>query len=107
MESAKFEPAVKANIFTLVDAQINREIESRSTVAEEISVATSGENADGNEINVYQWWVVSDAFADAAKAAGEIIIETPFGTIWGRQTCMQGIAQDLNVQQIFKDMGAI
>lgn len=107
MKSAKFEPVVKANIFTLVDAQINREIESRSAVAEEIAIATSGENADGDEINVHQWWVVSDAFAEAAKAAGEIIIETPFGTIWGRQTCMQGIAQDLNFQAILKNMGAI
>jgi hypothetical protein len=37
-----------------------------------------------------------------------ITIETPTsGTVWGRQTCMQGIPQDLNVQGIFKNMCTI
>ena len=36
--------------------------------------------------HVYEWWVVSEDFAFRAKEAGEIIIEMPYCTLWGRQT---------------------
>lgn len=65
-----------------------------------ISSIWLGEN--GREITVHEWWLVSNDFAYAAKQEGEIIVDTPFGAIWGRQYNGPLIAMDLCVESILK-----
>jgi hypothetical protein len=108
MNDNKLSAAVSANIFSNVSAQVQREQESQTFVADEIAEAIAGcAEDDGDNIEVFQWWAVSERFASFARQAKEVVVDTPFGTVWGRQTCGQGIAQDLNVQAIFKAMGEI
>lgn len=107
MNTEKLDAAVNSHILYNMSRQMMREFEAQTSVAGDVAEATSGTNTDGDEINVYEWWLVSQDFAYAAKKAGEVIVETPFGTIWGRQTTGQRISLDLNVQDIFKAMHEI
>ena len=109
MKREKLDRAVNTNIYYNVSEQVQRERELQSDVYDDITeaIAKCTVEDDEDEINVYQWWIVSERFANFAGKANEVIVETPFGTIWGRQTCGQAIAQDLNVQDIFKAMGEI
>lgn len=85
-----------------------REYDGRTSVAAAIEKAVtetaSSTTPEWDDVNVFEWWQVSGEFAAVALKAGEVIVETPFGIIWGRQTCGQLIAQDLNVQDIFRAM---
>ncbi len=101
MNKNKLDAAVNNHILYSMTKQVLRELEEHTFVADDIAEATSGTDAEGDAIIVYEWWLVSEDFASAAKTAGEVIVETPFGTIWGRQTCGQPVYQDLNVQDIF------
>ncbi len=107
MDKNKLEAAASTHIINDMSKQVEREQEARTFVADAITEATSGTDSEGDAINVYQWWLVSDDFSYAAKKADEIIVETPFGTIWGRQTCGQLVSQDINVQNILKAMHVI
>ncbi len=107
MNKNKLDAAVNNHILYSMTKQVLRELEERTFVADDIAEATSGTDAEGDAINVYEWWLVSEDFASAAKTAGEVIVETPFGTIWGRQTTGQRISVDLNVQDILKSMNEI
>jgi hypothetical protein len=108
MKKFDFQNAVNAHVYTEVSDQVLREYDGRTVVATSIEKAvteTARSTTPGwDEVNVFEWWVVSNEFAAAARAAGEVIVDTPFGIIWGRQTCGQLISQDLNVQAIFQDM---
>lgn len=111
MNDEKLDTAVNTHILYNMSRQMMRELEDQTFVADAIAEATRGAALDDDdaddEIMVYEWWLITDGFAHAAKQAGEIIVETPFGTIWGRQTTGQRISQDINVQEIFKTMREI
>lgn len=108
MDSEKLDRAVSTHIFYNVTEQVQREQKEQTFVCDDINESISKcITDDEDQIEVFQWWTVSERFASFAGKANEVIVETPFGTIWGRQTCGQGIAQDLNVQDIFKAMGEI
>lgn len=109
MNDEKLDTAVNTHILYNMSRQMMRELEDQTFVADAIAEATreAVPDDDDDEITVYEWWLITDGFAHAAKQAGEIIVETPFGTIWGRQTTGQRISQDINVQEIFKTMREI
>lgn len=108
MKAISLDKAIDAHIFYNVTKQVEREQAAQSSVAEHIAEVIDGlTDKDGDDIAVYQWWAVSERFASFAGKAKEVVVEAPFGTIWGRQTCGQGIGQDLNVQDIFQAMGEI
>jgi len=60
---------------------------------------------DQEMAEVYEWWIVTDWFANKLKAKGEIILEDFFNlTIWGRQGTGQAILLDWVVGSIAEDM---
>ncbi|SHO52975.1 hypothetical protein [Desulfopila aestuarii] len=108
MNTLSLDQAVDQHIYSDVSAQVRRELEAQSFVADDIAEAiTRCGDDDRDEITVYQWWTVSERFATVAANTDEVIVKTPFGIVWGRQTCGQAIAQDPNVQDIFNAMDGI
>jgi len=37
-------------------------------------------------IEIFEWWTVSEDFYIQAVLQGEVIVDTRFGKVWGRQT---------------------
>lgn len=107
MKNEKLDEAVRNHILYNMSRQVMRELEEQTFVADAIAEATCVTDPDDDEITVYEWWQVTEDFAYSAKQSDEVIVETPFGTIWGRQTTGQKISQDFNVQDIFKAMPEI
>lgn len=62
------------------------------------------EDEDGNFPDIFEWWAVSNSLADDLRERGEIIIETGFHSIWGRQTTGQSLALDYVIHEIAKKM---
>lgn len=62
------------------------------------------ENADSNPPEVFEWWLCSNWMIDRLKQEGEAILETDFGSWWGRQTTGQAILLDGCISRICFDM---
>ena len=63
------------------------------------------ESADFDKYpEIFEYWSVSDWFAEKLKAKGQIIIEDYGHSIWGRQTTGQAILLDYVVCNICNDM---
>ena len=111
MDYQRLNTVVNAHIYTEVSDQILQEYSDKTLVAAAIEKAVTetarSTTPDWEDVSIFEWWAVSNDFAAVARKAGEVIVETPFGIIWGRQTCGQLISQDINVQEIFKSMNAI
>jgi hypothetical protein len=97
--------SIERQIHYLVSGQIEREIDAQSDLADQI-LSTVAEAIDkyGDPIEIFEWWTVSDDFAFRAEKVGEIIVETPFGIIWGRQTTGMALVYDPIVKGILQRM---
>jgi len=84
-----------------VDKQIAREEEQQSDVANALHEACYVASTEEDPIEVMQWYTVSWEFYEFAKNAGEVVAETPFGPVWGRQTCFQDISLDHIIGEFF------
>ncbi len=85
MDREKLDRAVDTHIFYNVSEQVQREQKDQTIVYDDIieAIAKCPVEDDEDEINVYQWWIVTERFAYFAGKANEVVVETPFGTIWG------------------------
>ena len=70
-----------------------------------------GEMLDGftadwiaTEDPVYEWWLVTRCLANELIQVGEMIMDTTYGTWWGRKTTGQAVIQDGVFQQIASEM---
>ena len=54
--------------------------------------------------DIYEWWIVSDWFADKLIEQGCSVIKTGFNCYWGRTTTGQSISLDGCVANIAKNM---
>ncbi len=59
---------------------------------------------EGNEIEVFQYFIVSPWMYEKLRAKGEIVAQFQDLEIWGRQTCGQPIQQDCVIQSIADDI---
>ena len=92
---------LNSHVYFFVSRQVDREFESQSEIAEDISFAILLASSNpAEDLTVYEWYSVSADFAYRAKVAGEVIVETPFGIIWGRQTTGLALSYDPVVQEI-------
>jgi hypothetical protein len=92
---------LNSHVFSFVSRQVEREFEAQTEVAEDISFAIMLASSDpAEEVTVYEWYTVSEDFTYRAKIAGEVIVDTPFGIIWGRQTTGLALSYDPIVQEI-------
>lgn len=62
-----------------------------------------GDDVDEELQEVYEWWEVSDWFADKLEAYGEVVIKS-YHTYWGRCTTGQAIYADGVIHKIADDM---
>lgn len=49
---------------------------------------------------IFEWWLVSDWFADKLRAINEPILSNDYGTWWGRTCTGQSISCDYNIQML-------
>lgn len=57
------------------------------------------------EIEVYEWWFVTDYLAEKLKERQEVIVEFfPGRPLWGRQTTGQAIYLDDTIMDIWKEV---
>lgn len=52
---------------------------------------------------VYEWWLVTDWFANRLREHNEVILNTDYGIYWGRTCTGQAIYLDYVIEQIVKD----
>jgi len=111
MDAQAYNALVKTHVLYNMTNQVMREFREQTDVGDEIidfvNIASETASEKGHKLTVYEWWLVSNDFAYAAKDEGEIIVDTPFGAIWGRQHNGPLIAMDLCVESILKAVGAI
>jgi hypothetical protein len=100
MDFLAYNDLVKTHIIHNMTNQVMRELENETDVCEGINFAVGSANNKESDINVRQWWLVSNVFAYAAKECGEIIVDTPFGAIWGSQYDITLFAMDISVEEI-------
>ena len=92
---------VNLHIYYLVSQQIEREFAAHTELAEDIGFAIMLASPDpAEEVTIYEWYLVSEDFAYQAEIAGEVIVVTPFGLIWGRQTTGLALEYDATVNGI-------
>lgn len=53
---------------------------------------------------IMSWYLITDWFADKLKSKNEAVLESDFGTWWGRTTYGQGIIMDAVIQEIAKEL---
>jgi len=99
MDALSYNALVKTHVLYNMTNQVMREFKEETDVGEEIeafvNMASDAASENGLKLTVHEWWLVSNDFAYAAKEEGEIIVDTPFGAIWGRQYNGPLIAMDL------------
>lgn len=92
---------LNSHVYSFVSRQVEREFEAQTEVAEDFSFAIMLASSDpAEEATVFEWYSVSADFTYRAKIAGEVVVETPFGIIWGRQTTGLALSYDPVVQEI-------
>ena len=60
------------------------------------------ENAESIPKEVLEWWLISDWLKDKLLAEGEPVLDSDYGTWWGRTTSGQQIVADGIIQKIVK-----
>lgn len=62
------------------------------------------ENEQEEPQEIYEWWSVSNWFADKLKAKGQCILSDGWNSYWGRCTSGQAILLDHVISEIAEDM---
>jgi len=57
-----------------------------------------------NEVEVFEWWIVSPYLASRLKNRNELIIDYGINKIWGRTTTGQSITLDWVIEDIYKQL---
>ena len=57
-----------------------------------------------NEVEVFEWWVVSGWLGRKLESKGELIIKSGTLTIWGRTTTGQHITMDYVIEKIYENL---
>ena len=92
---------LNSHIFYLVSRQVEREFAAHTELSKDIAFEIMLASPDpAEEVTVYEWYSVSEDFAYQAEIAGEVIVVTPFGLIWGRQTTGLALESDATVNAI-------
>lgn len=99
---------VKTHVLYNMTNQVMREFKAQTDVAGDIedSIEDASDGKD-SEVTEYEWLLVSSDFAYVAKDQGEIIVDTPFGAIWGRKYYGPLLLLDLGVAEIFDAVSKI
>jgi len=56
---------------------------------------------------IFEWWVISEWFAEKLEEQGEPILRNDYGTWWGRTCTGQAILLDYVIDKIRESMGAV
>lgn len=62
------------------------------------------ESDDGNYPEIFEWWLVTDWFAEKLEEQKECVLKTNYGTYWGRCTTGQAISLDAVVERIYDSL---
>lgn len=56
---------------------------------------------------IYEWWFVSHWLYERLRKAGEPVIDSDYGYLWGRTCTGQAISLDAVIQRIYTDLLAL
>lgn len=76
----------------------NKEIEKLESKIEEL------EQEQETPQEAYEWWAVTEWFANKLRGYNELILDNDYGTWWGRSCSGQAIKMDYIIEQIAKDL---
>lgn len=62
------------------------------------------EDEEPEQKEIYEWWAVTNWFAMKLEDQGESILDTEYGTWWGRSTTGQNIKMDYVMEEIAKSI---
>ena len=88
-----------------VNTEDDTESDVFDTEHEAMQNAVEQNNLDYDYLEPYEYWIVTDWFADKLESKGQMILKDFYGlTIWGRCTTGQAILLDHVIGQIAEDM---
>jgi hypothetical protein len=53
---------------------------------------------------IFEWWICSSWLVEKLRAMGEPILDTDYGTWWGRTTTGQAISLDYVIEKIYDEL---
>lgn len=53
---------------------------------------------------IFEWWVCSSWLIEKLRAMGEPVLDTDYGTWWGRTTTGQAISLDYAIEKIYDEL---
>ena len=63
------------------------------------------DDEDGEPIEIFEYWFVSNFFAEKLEAKGEVVSHDFFGhCVWGRTTTGQSISMDHVIREIYAEL---
>ena len=103
MIEIKAKQIIEREVYYCVSSLID-ELMSNEKYMDELIEYTCRVDDEGNELEVYEYWLVSDWLADKLKARDEIVFEFHGLTIWGRTTTGQAMYMDYDIQEIARKL---
>lgn len=97
------ETIVNKEIYTLANSTAEKFLNEHYEKGEYELFNFENETADEQK-EVFQWFIVSDWFADHAKKNGAVILETDDLNFWGRECCGIAILDTDEIDTIFSDL---
>ena len=59
------------------------------------------------QVDIYEFWIVSHWFGEKLKAHGEAVLDRYHGSVWGRRTTGQAIMLDEVISVICEELGLL
>lgn len=69
-----------------------------------INLEETNEEGDNVAKEIFEWWLVSDWLLEKLEAQGELILESDYGSWWGRCCTGQAIMLDSIIEHIYDEM---
>jgi hypothetical protein len=62
------------------------------------------QEAGADQQEIFEWWLVSNWLYERLRAAGEPVIDSDYGYLWGRTCTGQAIALDSVIERIYDEL---
>ena len=107
MNKDKLDAAIYKHLLCDMTRRVMQNVHEHPRIANLFDAAFITSDLKGVTITDFEWWMVTCFFANGAHDAGELVIKTPDGNVWGRRNREIVINQDTRIQNILKAMDEI
>lgn len=96
--------AEKVDYYSLVSEYVSCQKKRKQDEDEEYDL---DEDAEFDNIDIFEWWAVGDYLATKLEEHGELVCRDYMVPIWGRQCCGQAIYIDSVIEEICAEIGIL